>query len=151
MSNVVPKEDTVGYIMSKPVRTIRPDDKLAVALETMVKHDVGAVVVTESAKPIGIITERDITRLLVKEHDVLQKPVKEVMSKPLVTATPTMTVQLAFETMLKNKIRRLIILDGSNLAGIVTEKDLMRWVLRVSYEPNIPRHIKAILGALSVP
>ena len=86
-------------LMSKPVRTIQPSDKLAVALEAMVKHDIGATVAVENAKPVGIITERDITRLLVKEHDLLQKPVKEAMSKPLVTTTPTITVQLAFETM----------------------------------------------------
>jgi len=47
--------------------------------------------------------------------------------------------------MLKNEVRRLPVLDDGKLVGIVTEKDLMRWVLRVSYEPNIPPHIKSIL------
>jgi CBS domain-containing protein len=58
-----------------------------------------------------------------------------------------MSVQDAFELMLKNKIRRLPILDGGKLKGIVTTQDIMRWVLRVSYEPNIPKHIQAILEA----
>jgi len=49
--------------------------------------------------------------------------------------------------MLKNKIRRLPVVDDGKLVGIVTEKDLMRWVLRVSYEPNIPPHIKAVLDS----
>jgi CBS domain-containing protein len=56
-----------------------------------------------------------------------------------------MSVQQAFEMMLKNEVKRLPVLDDGKLVGIVTEKDLMRWVLRVSYEPNIPPHIKAIL------
>ncbi len=49
--------------------------------------------------------------------------------------------------MLKNKVRRLPILDGEELKGIVTTQDIMRWVLRVSYEPNVPKHIEAILEA----
>lgn len=145
MSNVTPKEDTLGHIMSKPARTVGASDRLSDALELMVKHDIGAVIVVENSKPIGIITERDVTRTILKENDILQKRVSALISKPLITATPKMPVQEAFELMLKNKIRRLPVLEDNNLTGIVTEKDLMRWVLRVSYEPNIPPHIKAVL------
>ncbi len=118
---------------------------LGVAAQLMIQHDIGAVVVVEGKKPVGIVTERDITKQAVKGGDVLKSTVKQVMSKPLITATANMPVQEAFELMLKNKVRRLPILDGGNLEGIVTTQDIMRWVLRVSYEPNIPKHIKAIL------
>lgn len=118
---------------------------LGVAAQLMIQHDIGSVIVVEGKNPVGIITERDITKQVIKGNAVLKKPVKQAMSKPLVTAKPNMPIQEAFELMLKNKIRRLPILDGGGLTGIVTTQDIMRWVLRVSYEPNIPKHIKAIL------
>lgn len=79
--------------------------------------------------------------------DVMKRRVEDAMSKPLVTAAPEMSVQQAFELMLKNNIRRLPILDGKKPVGIVTVDDIMRWVLRVSYEPEIPPHVKAMLEA----
>jgi CBS domain-containing protein len=120
---------------------------LASAAKTMVQHDIGSLVVVEGKNPVGIITERDITKQVIKGSRVLKEPLSHAMTKGLVTAPPNMLIQEAFELMLMNKIRRLPILENNNLVGIVTEKDLMRWVLRVSYEPNIPKHIKMILDA----
>jgi len=143
-SNLV--EDTLGYIMSKPVRTVSSDATLGDALRTMVKHDIGAVIVMKDQTPVGIVTERDISRQIVATPSVMNETVDRTMSKPLRTADEGMSVQQAFELMLKHGIRRLGIVDSKQrLIGIVTEKDLMRWVLRVSYEPNIPEHIKSIL------
>jgi len=141
----VPREDTLAQVMSSPVTTMKASDPLAVAAKKMVKQNIGSVVVLEGKEPVGIITERDITRQVVKGNSVLKKSAKKTMSKLRVIASPQMSVQQAFELMLKNEVRRLPVLDDGKLVGIVTEKDLMRWVLRVSYEPNIPPHIKAIL------
>lgn len=133
--------------MSSPVTTMESKGTLGDAARLMIQHDIGSVVVVEGKNPVGIVTERDITKQVIKRNDVLNKPIEQVMSKPLLTATPNMPVQDAFELMLKNKVRRLPILDGGELKGIVTTQDIMRWILRVSYEPNIPKHIKAILEA----
>jgi len=140
-----PEEDTLRDVMSSPVTTIDSESTLEVAAQLMVQHDIGSVIVVEAKNPIGIVTERDITKQVIKGKDVLKKTIKQVMSKPLVTATPSMSIQDALQLMLKNKVRRLPILEGKDMRGIVTTRDLMRWVLRVSYEPNVPRHIKAIL------
>ncbi len=133
--------DKIGEVMSKPVRTVQPDEKLSAALAVMGKYDIGSVVVAEGQNPVGILTERDVVRQILKGSLVLQEPVKQVMSKPVITATPDTSVQEAIELMLKNKIRQLPVIQGSNLVGIVTDKDLMRSVLRVSYEklsrPNL--------------
>jgi CBS domain-containing protein len=141
----VPKEDTVGHVMSSPVVTVKTSATLAKAAETMVKKEIGSIIIMGEKNAAGIVTERDIMKYVIKNTNVLRKPVKQFMTKPLVTVGPNTPVQEAFELMLKHRIRRLPVLDGSKLVGIVTEKDLMRWVLRVSYEPNIPAHIKAIL------
>ena len=131
--------------MSSPVTTMDQDGTVIAAAQIMVQHDIGSVVVVDGRNPVGIITERDITKQFIKGDDVLKQAVKSVMSRSIITAPPTMSIQDAFELMLKNKIRRLPIVENNDLVGIVTTKDLMRWVLRVSYEPNIPKHIRAIL------
>lgn len=141
------EEDKLEHVMSSPVITIESKENVGSAAKIMVQHDIGSVVVVEGKRPIGIMTERDITKEVVKGGGLLKVPVKNIMTKKLVTAKPEMSLQEAFELMLRNKIRRLPVLENDNLVGIVTEKDLMRWVLRVSYEPNIPEHIKMILDA----
>ena len=133
--------------MTSPVRTMESNGTVAAAAKIMVQHDIGSIVVVEGKKPVGMITERDITKQVIKGEGVLKEVVKNVMTKALVTAPPSMPVQEAFELMLMNKVRRLPIIESNNIVGIVTAKDLMRWVLRVSYEPNIPKHIKMILEA----
>lgn len=146
-TSAVSEKDKLGRIMSSPVRTMDANGTLSAAAQLMIQYDIGAVVIVDGKSAVGIVTERDITKQVVRGGDVLKRSVKDAMSKPLLTATPGTPIQEAFEMMLKNKVRRLPILDGGNLQGIVTTQDIMRWVLRVSYEPNIPRHIKAILEA----
>ena len=147
MVSMTNEEDTLRHVMSSPVRTMESNGTITAAAKIMVQHDFGSIVVVEGKKPVGIITERDITKQVIKGEEVLKETVKNVMTKALVTAPPNMIVQDAFELMLKNKIRRLPIIENNNLVGIVTEKDLMRWVLRVTYEPNVPKRIKMILEA----
>jgi CBS domain-containing protein len=147
MGNEAREEDTLRHVMTSPVRTMESNGTVTAAAKIMVQHDIGSIVVVEGKKPVGIITERDITKQVIKGEGVLKEAVKNVMTKALVTAPPNMPVQEAFELMLMNKVRRLPILENNNIVGIVTVKDLMRWVLRVSYEPNIPKHIKMILEA----
>jgi CBS domain-containing protein len=132
-------EDKIGQVMSKPVRTVEPNEKLSGALEEMYKHDIGNVVVVEEQKLVGIVTERDIVRRILKDSRVLQERVNQLMSGPVITASPDVTVQEALEIMLKNKIRQLPVVQEGSLVGIVTDKDLMRSVLRVSYE-KLSRH-----------
>lgn len=140
-------EDVVRHVMTSPVVTIDSKSTVGSAAKKMVQRDIGSIVVVDGKKPAGIITERDITKHAVKRSSALKDPVKKIMAKALVTAHPTMSVQQAFELMLKNKIRRLPIIEDEKMVGIVTERDLMRWVLRVSYEPNIPKNIQLILDS----
>ena len=127
-------EDKIGQVMSKPVRTVMPHEKLSAAVAVMDKNSIGSVVVLDGEIAIGIITEGDVVEQVSKGAQVLLEPVKEVMSKPLITGTPDMTVQDAVSLMLEKGIRQLPIVEGSKLVGIVTDRDLMRSVLRVSYE-----------------
>jgi len=127
-------EDKIGQVMNKPFRTVIPQQKPSAAVAVMDKNSIGSVVVLDGEIAIGIITEGDVVEQVSKGAQVLLEPVKEVMSKPLITGTPDMTVQDAVSLMLEKGIRQLPIVEGSKLVGIVTDRDLMRSVLRVSYE-----------------
>ena len=140
------EEDTLGGIMERNPVTIKPDASVRKALQLMIKKDVGSLIVVKNGEPLGIITERDVTRLSLRlAQAVYERPVTRLMTHPLITLPPTTPVWEALETMLAKKIRRVPIVDQGRLAGIVTERDLFKWAIRVLYEPRIPNRIKKLL------
>jgi CBS domain-containing protein len=126
--------DTVGEIMTKDVVTVSPGDSVERAVRLMVDHEIGSVVVVEEGRPVGVFTERDLTRRILDERELLTRPVADVMSAPVVSAPPDTQIVDAFETINAKNIRRLLIVEGDRLLGIVTERDLMRWVGAVAAE-----------------
>jgi len=141
-------EDTVGAIMTREPVTIKPDAPVRKALQTMIKHDIGSLIVVKNGQPVGMVTERDVTRRSLrpaKTKGVYDRPVTRFMTRPVITLSPTAPVWEAFETMVTKKIRRLPIVEQGRLVGIVTERDLFKWVIRAFYEPNIPDRIKKFL------
>jgi CBS domain-containing protein len=138
-------EDTVGAVMTKTPVTIKPDTTVRKALQLMIKKDIGSLVVVKNEAPVGIVTERDVTRRSLRPAQakgVYDRPVTRLMSRPVVAVPPTTPIWEAFEIMVTKKIRRLPIVERGRLVGIVTERDLFKWVIRVFYEPNIPDRIK---------
>ncbi len=131
--------------MTKSVLTISPNKRTFDALDIMLKHDVGSVVVVQKGKIVGIITERDITREVTKSFDFFNRPLSNTAAKKIVSVKPSTPVWEAFATMLRKKIRRLPVVKDAKLVGIVTERDLFKWVVRVVYEPNIPRDIRRLV------
>ena len=131
--------------MTTDVLAVDVHAKVEDALCVMVKADVGSVLVTENGTPVGVITERDVTRSAVRGDQLLSLPVTQLMSKYLQTASPDTEIWRAFEIMIKLGVRRLPIMQDNKLVGIVTEKDLTRWVLSVFYEPNIPEEFRSLV------
>jgi CBS domain-containing protein len=131
--------------MTSEVITVDVNEKVETALRLMVKSDVGSVIVTDEGKPVGVITERDVTRSSMHGDELLALPVTKLMSHPIQTASPDTEVWRAFEIMIGLGVRRLPIMQDGNLVGIVTEKDLTRWVLGVFYEPNIPEEFRSLV------
>jgi len=140
-----PEDALLSEIMTTNVVTIDISERVEEALRLMVKFDVGSVIVTDKQKPVGIITERDITRAALRGDSLLKLPARSLMSRPLQTTTPNMEIWKTFEVMLKLGVRRLPVVENEKLVGIVTEKDLTRWVLRIFYEPNLPEEIRTLV------
>jgi CBS domain-containing protein len=132
--------------MSTKVETVRPKQPVRLALNKMVRRNIGSIIVVDGGKPVGIVTERDISRKLAKGLKNLNTQVMRIMARNLIVASPDTTIQAAFGLMLEHGIRRIPIVDDGKLIGVVTERDLLHWVLQVSYEPNIPPEIIKILA-----
>lgn len=126
--------DRVRDLMTVGVVTVSPEDVVATALQRMIDHDIGAVVVAEGETPVGVFTERDVTRRVLVDPGLLERRVREVMSSPVVTTDPDAEIVFVFETMNERKIRRLPVVEGGRLVGILTERDLLRWVDAVAHE-----------------
>jgi CBS domain-containing protein len=113
--------------MRKKLETVSPDDSVLSAIELMVEHDQGSVVVLdEDNKVIGIFTERDVLRhYLVTQSTFLHLRVSEVMSSPVHTLTEDMKVSEALDIMNEKKVRRLPVVDKSgNMIGILSWREL---------------------------
>ncbi len=140
-----PPSEPVSAIMSTKVVTVKATEKVSKALQTMVRHKIGSVVVAEKGKPVGILTERDVSTRVAKGQNVRGMVVRRIMSKPLVTIRPSAEVMQAVEQMVRKDIRRLPVMEGDRLVGMVTERDIFRWMIIVAYEPNIPEDLKKLI------
>jgi CBS domain-containing protein len=144
-----PEEDTVKNVMTKKVVSLEPSKKISDALKIMIDKDIGSVLVVQNGTLRGILTERDIVRNIpTSERAFLQyiaKPLSEVSKKSVITVRPDLEIWEAFAMMLENKIRRLPVVENGKLKGIVTERDLFKWVVKVAYEPNLPEKLKKFL------
>jgi CBS domain-containing protein len=117
----------VEDVMSSPVITINETDSVLAAAKLMKKHGIGCVIVVDkSARPKGLITERDIVRR-VTALDLLPSRVQagKSMTKPPVTIEAAANVTEAAKKMHEQKIRRLIVLQGDKLKGIITTNDIV--------------------------
>jgi len=119
----------VREVMSRPVVTVGPKDAVWYALQVMISTKIGAVVIAEGERPVGILTESDVVRLLVDRGmgivELLSVPVENVMSKPVVTCSPDEDLVDALALMLEKRVRRLPVVENDRLVGILTERDMM--------------------------
>lgn len=114
--------------MKKDVKTVGVESSLKEAVVKMNKFHIGSVIVTDRQrkKPIGIVTERDILRLVELTPDSLIGKVGEVMSHPVITIEADSTIEEAADLMAKREIKRLPVIEDEKLVGVVTLSDIMR-------------------------
>ena len=113
--------------MVENVVTVEPKDTLKKAVELMNLHGISSLVVVDSEKPVGIITERDmLSRVLNKSKISTEARVAEIMSKPVVTVSPDMRVGDAAKLMIQRNIKKLPIVENGKFVGLVSLTDLLR-------------------------
>jgi len=123
----------VRDIMMRKVIMIDPQKTVLEASKIMSKMGIGSLLVKRNNKAVGIITERDVVRRVVSKNlNPAGITVEKVMSKPLITVNPDATVFEAARLMAQNRIRRLPIVQGADLVGIVTSTDLAKYLGQIA-------------------
>jgi CBS domain-containing protein len=127
------KSRPVSSIMTGQVITATADETIKTVCKLMYDNDIGSIVIVkrtvdDANKPVGIITKRDIVRQIgLSELFVVQAPIRQIMSTPLVTIGPNNPIRDAIDIMQLKKIRRLVVIDDrEKMIGIITIKDALK-------------------------
>jgi CBS domain-containing protein len=125
----------VSSFMTRNVKMETENQNIQAVCKVMDENNIGSIIIValgnSSVKPVGIISERDIVRIIGKLNPVLlHMPIKDLMSKPLITLSPDSTIMDALQTMQQKNIRRIPIVDKETVLGIITDKDIFRAILK---------------------
>jgi CBS domain-containing protein len=115
----------IREVMTEEVVTAPPDCPVRQVAEIMRERNVGSVIVLDGVEIVGFVTDRDLALSVVADGRSADEPVSGHASSPVVTGRPAMDIDEAVELMARNGIRRLPVLDGDHLTGIVTLDDLV--------------------------
>jgi CBS domain-containing protein len=117
----------VKDVMVTNLITIDASASVKQAAELMDKHDIGCLIIINYENPVGIVTERDMMRrILLKKRDPDKTEVGNIMSAPLITAQPQTDIRDAVRLMNERRIKKLPVMDGGQLVGLVSLTDIMR-------------------------
>jgi CBS domain-containing protein len=116
--------------MSKVVLTVNPGHSLREAATAMTERGVGAAVVIDPEQPgPGIVTERDVLESIGKGQSPDSEKVSDHLSANLTFASPEWSLERAAEAMVRGKFRHLVVVDGGDMVGILSIRDIVRcWV-----------------------
>ena len=130
----------------RDVVTASKGDSVLHAVRVLVDHNIGGVVVVDGKEVIGILTERDILRLVARQPDELQGlEVGQVMTSDVIKAAPDDDLADVVQVMTENRIRHLPVIENGAVAGIVTIGDVVNAFRRVAEDENA--HLKQYIQA----
>jgi len=133
----------VNEAMSKNLITLSTESTVLKAAKTMISRNVSSIITMDGDEPKGIITMKDIlARVIVKRKDPKSIKIKDVMSTPLITVNQNADVIESTRLAVKNRIRRLAVIDDDGkLVGIITSDDVARDLQRASEELALTYHL----------
>ena len=111
---------TLAEIVKPNFITVAPVDTLGEVAEKMNQQNVGAVIVRDYGRLIGILTERDMLRAMASRVHTSDARVRQWMTADPITASPEMPLDDAAQVMLDHGFRHLPVVDGSNVLGVVS-------------------------------
>lgn len=113
------------------VLSIHPDDSVFDAIQLMAKENVGALVVIEDNRPVGIVTERHYARsVFLKGKSSPKTRTREIMTTDVICARPEQTVEECMAVMTSKRVRHLPVLHEARLVGIVSIGDLVKSIIK---------------------
>jgi CBS domain-containing protein len=119
----------VSELLKRRDRTLwhaRPDDTVFQALQLLAEYEVGALMVMDHGKLVGVISERDYTRkIALQGRNSKDTRVKDIMTRDVLYVTPTTGTRACMALMSEKKIRHLPVLDGQTVVGMISIRDIM--------------------------
>ena len=113
------------------IQSVEPDVKLSAAIKTLGERKIGAVLVMSKGRIEGILSERDIVRVLGERGaGALDEPVSAVMTRKVVSCRQSDTVSAIMEMMTLGKFRHLPVLEGERVVGLISIGDIVKWRVR---------------------
>ncbi|MFQ6105684.1 MAG: cyclic nucleotide-binding/CBS domain-containing protein [Candidatus Hydrothermarchaeaceae archaeon] len=116
----------VKDVMTKKVKTVAPSATMAEAARLMRANRIGCLVAIDEAKPVGIITERDLVYKIIAEEKSTRASVRDIMTRDIRTVDGQRTIKDAAKIMATHLIRRLPVVERGKLVGIITIDDIMK-------------------------
>ena len=136
----------VEDVMVKEVVTIDDGVTVKEAADVMNKFEIGCLIAIRKGKAMGILTERDILkRIVAGGKDAVKMRVKDVMTSPLVVAEPTMDLGEAVKLMFQMKIKKLPVVNGKRIVGLVSLTDIAR------FQPQVMSILKQLAAKQAAP
>lgn len=126
--------------------TISQDSSVYDALKLMAEKNVGAVTIVENNQIVGIFTERDYARkIILKGKTSLDTPIKDIMTREMVTISPDQTLEECMGLMTKWHIRHLPVMEAGRLVGMISMRDVVEAIIQRK-DDTIDRLEKYIMG-----
>jgi CBS domain-containing protein len=115
----------------RQIQSVEPDVRLSAAVKVLGERKIGAVLVMSEGGIEGILSERDIVRVLAERGAaVLDEPVGAVMTRKVVSCRQADTVSAIMETMTTGKFRHLPVVEGDKVVGLISIGDIVKWRVR---------------------
>jgi CBS domain-containing protein len=121
---------TLRDVMTPNVLSVAPEDTIGEAAQKMTEEGVGAVVVSDFGRMIGIFTERDLMRAVAGRVHSSEARVREWMTPDPITLTEEASVEEAGQTMIERGFRHIPVVAGERAVGIVSIRDVAEWRLK---------------------
>jgi len=110
--------------------TISPEATVFDAIELMADKNIGALIVMSNNRLVGVVSERDYTRkVALKGKSSRDTRVREIVSTPVISASPSHTIEQCMRLMTENRVRHLPVLEQDEVVGIVSIGDLVNWII----------------------
>jgi CBS domain-containing protein len=110
--------------------SVAPEATVYDAIQLMSDKNIGALPVMKGDQLVGMFSERDYTRkVILKGKSSKTTAVQDIISMPVISVTPTQTVEECMRLMTENRVRHLPVLDNGKMVGIVSIGDLVNWTI----------------------
>jgi CBS domain-containing protein len=133
--NITGTVDAVLHQKTAQIWSVPPEATVFDAIKLMADKNIGALMVMNEHRLVGVFSERDYTRkIALKGKSSKDTPVRDVISTPIISVPPGTTVEECMRVMTEHRVRHLPVLEGEKLLGVVSIGDLVNWTISAQHE-----------------